>query len=71
MVFHDHGIGMSPETLQRACDPFYTTRPANTAMGLGLSVSQGIIQSHRGRLLFESENGSHTKVIVDIPAVTA
>ena len=42
--------GTDAEALARAEDPFYTTRPSGTGMGLGLSISGSILREHEGRL---------------------
>jgi PAS domain S-box-containing protein len=44
----DTGPGLSPESLSRLFEPFYTTKPGG--MGLGLSISHSIIEAHGGRL---------------------
>jgi nitrogen fixation/metabolism regulation signal transduction histidine kinase len=44
----DNGSGFSPETARRAPEPFFTTR--TTGLGLGLTVSQKIIENHHGKL---------------------
>jgi C4-dicarboxylate-specific signal transduction histidine kinase len=45
---HDNGDGFSAETAKRVPAPFYTTR--QVGLGLGLTVSQRIIETHRGKL---------------------
>ena len=67
-VFHDRGVGIPGKTMERICDPFFTTKPSGEGTGLGLSISHGIIKDHKGRLFFESEEGKYTKIIVDLPA---
>lgn len=64
IVVRDDGIGMSEETMKRAFDPFYTTRPANEGMGLGLSVSLGLVHAVNGDLWLESASGKGTRVHV-------
>ncbi len=67
IIFYDRGTGISEDILDRICDPFYSTKPKNEGTGLGLSISHAIIKDHRGKLWFESVEGEHTKVMVDLP----
>jgi signal transduction histidine kinase len=64
----DTGAGMSPEVLARLFEPFFTTRPAST--GLGLSVSHAIVTSLGGSLRAESREGVGTTLTVILPAAT-
>jgi signal transduction histidine kinase len=48
LAVHDTGIGFEPSGVERLFDAFYTTKSGG--MGIGLSVSRSIIESHRGRL---------------------
>lgn len=66
VVIEDEGMGMTPETLERAFDPFFTTKGAANR-GLGLSASLGILQRHEGRIRLESEPGTGTRVSVVLP----
>jgi signal transduction histidine kinase len=61
----DHGHGMEPEVRERALDPFFTTRPSGT--GLGLPIVQRIVEAHGGQLLIESEEGAGTSVTLFLP----
>jgi signal transduction histidine kinase len=44
----DNGAGFTPEAMQKAVTPFYTTR--NVGLGLGLTVTRKIIETHHGKL---------------------
>jgi PAS domain S-box-containing protein len=51
----DAGVGLDPQVTDKIFDPFYTTKPLG--MGIGLSVSRAIVESHRGRLSAISNDG--------------
>lgn len=61
----DGGRGMSPEVRERACDPFFTTRPDGT--GLGLALVSTIVQEHGGTLRIDSREGSGTTITLALP----
>lgn len=47
----DNGPGIAPEVIERLFEPFYSTRLDSKGTGLGLAVSQGIVQEHGGVLV--------------------
>ncbi|MNH85647.1 Sporulation kinase E [compost metagenome] len=61
----DEGEGISKETLAKLGEPFFTNKETGT--GLGLMVSQRIIESHKGTMEIESELGRGTTVTVALP----
>ncbi|OXY83785.1 histidine kinase [Oceanimonas doudoroffii] len=65
----DQGVGISPGDLSRLKDPFFTTKREQGGIGLGLSVSAGIVQEHGGRLEYESEPGRGTRATLTLPAI--
>jgi PAS domain S-box-containing protein len=64
----DTGIGMAPETLARATEPFYTTKPLGTGTGLGLSQAFGFAKQSGGNLQIDSVWGKGTTVTIHLPA---
>ncbi len=65
IVVADRGEGMSPETLKRAFDPFFSTR--FTGRGLGLAAVRGIVRAYSGRLLLDTALGEGTRVEIWLP----
>lgn len=63
--FADTGIGMPPEIQARLFEPFFTTKAYGS--GLGLSISYGIIQEHKGQILVQSEVGKGTTFTIILP----
>ena len=63
----DEGRGISPDDLRRITEPFFTTKRTAGGTGLGLAVSDRIVQEHGGALTFESELGKGTTVTLAIP----
>ena len=63
----DSGVGISKESLSRIFDPFYTTKRDVGGTGLGLSVSNNLVQKYNGSLSFVSEVGKGTTAIISFP----
>lgn len=62
----DEGPGIAPEVLPRIFEPFFTTRAMGDGTGLGLSVSQQIVEKHSGKLEVNSQPG-HTVFTLTLP----
>ena len=56
----DTGCGMSPEVLERACEPFFSTKPEGHGTGLGLSMAYGFVKQTGGHFRIYSEEGEGT-----------
>ncbi|MBI3803020.1 MAG: PAS domain S-box protein [Nitrospirae bacterium] len=63
----DTGSGISEENLKKIFDPFFTTKPVGQGTGLGLSVSYGIVQKHKGKIEVESTVGRGTQFRILLP----
>ena len=63
----DNGIGMPPEVAARACEPFFTTKPAGAGTGLGLNQACRFAEQAGGAVVIDSELGHGTKVTVLLP----
>ncbi|MBY0315753.1 MAG: HAMP domain-containing protein [Bdellovibrionales bacterium] len=64
----DNGSGITPENLGKIFDPFFTTKDVGQGTGLGLSISYGIIKSHGGDILVNSQVGKGTEFTIQLPA---
>jgi C4-dicarboxylate-specific signal transduction histidine kinase len=67
----DTGTGIAPEDLGNLFDPFFTTKPAGTGLGLGLSISFGLIRDSGGTMSARSTPGQGATFIVSLPAAHA
>ncbi len=68
VVVEDTGTGMPKEVLEKALDPFFTTKEVGRGTGLGLSMVYSTVKAHRGQLEIQSEPGHGTRVMMRFPA---
>jgi len=66
----DSGTGIPEHILPSIFDPFFTTKAKGKGTGLGLSVSQGIVGKHGGRIRVASKEGQGTIFTVTLPITT-
>jgi signal transduction histidine kinase len=64
VTIRDSGCGMSPEVQRRATEPFFSTKPDHS--GVGLTIAQVIWRRHRGALSIESRSGEGTTIRLSI-----
>lgn len=67
ITLEDTGSGMSEDTLRKALDPFFTTKPQGKGTGLGLSIAYGTVKAHRGEMKICSRTGEGTQVTLSFP----
>lgn len=65
--FNDNGVGMSAAVVRSVFDPFFTTKDIGKGMGLGLSVSYGIVRKHSGDIEVESREGKGSEFRIILP----
>jgi len=63
----DTGEGMTEKTLQKAFDPYFTTREKGQGTGMGLALVRSIVERHRGYMTIKSSLGKGTNVRVYLP----
>ncbi len=66
----DEGIGMTPEVIERAIEPFFTTKPVGKGTGLGLAQVYGFARQFGGTLRIESAVGRGTSIAIILPRGT-
>jgi PAS domain S-box-containing protein len=71
VVVEDNGCGMPQEVLEKALDPFFTTKEQGKGTGLGLSMVFTTVKAHHGQMEIESEPGQGTRVRIRFPACTS
>ena len=65
LQWRDNGVGMTEEIRRQAFEPFVTTRPGGT--GLGLAVVYAAVAEHNGTVSIDSAPGTGTTVTVELP----
>jgi signal transduction histidine kinase len=71
LVAGDDGEGMDAETLARATEPFFTTKPLGQGTGLGLAMARSFAEGSGGRLSIASEPGRGTRITLWLPVAGA
>jgi two-component system NtrC family sensor kinase len=70
-VVSDDGIGIDPMVVERAKEPFFTTKPAGAGTGLGLAIASEIAKSHRGELSISPNVDRGTRACIEIPVANS
>jgi signal transduction histidine kinase len=63
----DNGCGIDESVIKNIFDPFFTTKRNKGGIGLGLSITYGIVKDHVGKIEVESKKGLGTKFTIRFP----
>jgi signal transduction histidine kinase len=66
IAIRDYGCGIAPDVRPRIFDPYFTTKPGNS--GLGLATAYAIVSRHGGNIMVESNPGFGSIFTIDLPA---
>jgi hypothetical protein len=69
LTISDNGCGMDQETLKRAFDPFFSSKPAGRRRGLGLPKALRWVEASGGSMRLESRPEQGTRTLILLPAV--
>ncbi len=70
IIFEDTGIGLPDEKERRYLfDPFYTTKPPEQGMGLGLAISREIIEQYGGKIIAENRSSGGARFVITLKAI--
>ncbi len=67
IIFEDNGPGVAEENRAQIFDPFFTTKPPGRGTGMGLAVSQSIVQDHEGEITMEPRDDRGARFFVTLP----
>jgi signal transduction histidine kinase len=71
IIFEDEGPGVPEENRAQIFDPFFTTKPPGRGTGMGLAVSQSIVQDHEGKITMEPSGDRGARFFVTLPMARA
>lgn len=64
----DNGSGIPDDAMDKLFNPFFTTKPSGTGVGLGLSFCSDVVRQYGGSITAESEPGEFTEMTIRLPA---
>lgn len=65
----DTGCGIDDTIIERLFEPFFTTKPVDKGTGMGLAVTHGIVESHHGVIIVDTDSGQGTTFNVFLPKI--
>ena len=70
IIIYDNGIGIEETIINKVFDPFFTTKPTGEASGVGLYLSNEIIQNYGGEISVKSTKDEFCEFTITLPAIT-
>jgi signal transduction histidine kinase len=67
LCISDNGYGIDESVVKNIFDPFFTTKRNKGGIGLGLSITYGIVKDHGGKIEVQSKTGSGTTFTIRFP----
>jgi two-component system, NtrC family, sensor kinase len=67
ITISDTGAGMTPDVIEKVCDPFFSTKQYEGLRGLGLAIVRDIVKVHGGTMEIKSEQGQGASIILVLP----
>jgi two-component system NtrC family sensor kinase len=67
VTINDTGTGMPLDMIEKACEPFFSTRQNEGLRGLGLAIVRDIVKTHGGKMEIKSSLGQGTSIILYLP----
>ncbi|MEH6630046.1 MAG: ATP-binding protein [Halopseudomonas aestusnigri] len=71
VIVEDNGSGIEPEIMDQLFDPFFTTKDVGKGVGLGLSISYGIVKDFSGNIRAENFESGGARFVVEFPCAAA
>ena len=63
----DNGKGIPQREAAKLFSPFFTTKPTSKGTGLGLFMAKDIVETHKGKIAIDSQEGEFTLITITLP----
>jgi signal transduction histidine kinase len=71
LALRDNGKGIAPREMAKLFSPFFTTKPTSKGTGLGLFMTKDIVETHKGKIEIDSQEGEFTLITIFLPTLAA
>ena len=65
----DNGKGIPQREAAKLFSPFFTTKPTSKGTGLGLFMAKDIVETHKGKIAIDSQEGEFTLITITLPTI--